>query len=180
MMLQKWMLTGLLALPSIVAAQGGWHDQQGHPLPETSTSKSRGGLAVALLVTADKDWQAKWNTAPSTIPTFTVAHEVKPGGALFILTLLSNPKVDSTSGMTDVTCDFVVSKPDGSDSVREADIPCFKTHLPGPPTNVYLSTASMKYTRDPGDPPGIWQVNVTVKDHLRDVEIPLQTSFVVH
>ena len=81
--------------------------------------------------------------------------------------------------MTDITCDFAVVRPDGTDSVRQQDLPCLKIR-PGDPGNVYLSNASMTYTDDPGDPRGVWQVTVTVKDHVRNISIPLHSSFVVH
>lgn len=178
-MLRRW-LTGLVAASlSLSASAQFWHDRSGKPIPETEAMKSRDGLGAALLITPDKDWQAKWNTAPETTPHFDQTREVRPGGALFILTFVSNVKVDPASGMTDITCDFAVVRPDGTDSVRQQDLPCLKIR-PGDPGNVYLSNASMTYTDDPGDPRGVWQVTVTVKDHVRNISIPLHSSFVVH
>lgn len=166
------------SLPALASAQF-WHDPSGKPIPETEAVKSRDGLGAALLITPDKDWQAKWQTAPDTTPRFNQTREVGPGGVLFILTLVSNLKVDPVSGMTDITCDLEVVRPDGTDSVRERDLPCLRIQ-PGDPGNVYLSNASIKYTADPGDPRGKWQVTVTVKDQVRKVSIPLHSSFVVH
>lgn len=152
---------------------------QGNPVPESDSSKSRGGFSATILVTPDQDWQEKWDTPPETVPHFSTASEVGPDGELYILTFLANPMVDESSGMTDVACDFIVLRPDGSDSVRELDMPCFKVKLPGDPRSVYLSTASLKYIAEPSDPRGTWLVMVTVKDRLREVEVPLRTSFVV-
>ena len=173
------LFAGLLFVTGSASAQFGWHDPAGTLIPENGAMKSRDGLGAALLMTPDRDWQAKWNTAPQTIPRFNQSRDVGAGGALFILTLLSNVKVDPSSGMTDVTCDFAVVRPDGSDSVRQRDLPCLKIR-PGDPGNVYLSNASMTYTADPGDLRGVWQVDVTVRDHVRNVSIPLHSSFVVH
>lgn len=150
----------------------------GNPIPETSSAKSKDGFNAALLVTPDKDWQEKWNTPTETVPYFTEAKEVQAGGELFILTFLSNPSVN-TSGMTDVTCDFIVARPDGSKSVNELGMPCFKVALTSNPKYVYLSAASLKYVAEPTDPRGTWIVHITIKDNLRNIEIPLETSFLV-
>jgi len=169
----------MVASLSVSASAQFWHDRLGKPIPETEAMKSRDGLGAALLITPDKDWQAKWQTAPDTTPRFDQTREVGPGGVLFILTFVSNLKVDPVSGMTDITCDFAVVRPDKTESVRERDLPCL-TIRPGDPGNVYLSNAAITYTADPGDPRGAWQVAVTVKDHVRNVSIPLHSSFVVH
>lgn len=151
---------------------------QGNPIPETDSAKSKGDFSATLIVTPDKDWQEKWNTPPDTVPHFSEAREVTEGGELFILTFLSNPMADA-SGLTDVACDLVVSRPDGSQSDSERDIPCFKVDFPINPNNVYLSAASIKYVAEPTDLRGTWTVNVLMKDRVRGVEIPLKASFVV-
>lgn len=179
MKLAPLLLPLLLAFPAASMADDGWIDMQGNPVPESDSAKSREGFSATVLVTADQDWQQKWDTPPETIPHFTTAREVGPGGELFVLTFLANPLVDADSGMTDVACDFVVLRPDGSESTRELDMPCFKVKLPGDPRSVFLSAASIKYVEEPTDLRGMWSVRVTVKDRLRGVEIPLRTSFVV-
>lgn len=172
-------LVGLLLFPLPSVAQSGWVDMKGKPVAETDSAKSRDGFSATLVITPDQDWQQKWDTPPETIPRFSEADEVGPDGELFILTFLSNPKVDSASGMTDVACDFVILRPDGSDSTRERDLPCFTVKLPGDPRSVYLSSAALKYVAEPTDQRGRWIVSVTVKDRLRGVVIPLSASFVV-
>ncbi|MBF6023127.1 hypothetical protein [Lysobacter niastensis] len=168
----------LLLFSLTASAQSGWRDMEGNALPETSASKSKDGFSATLLVTPDQDWQEKWNTPPETVPHFSTATEVSEGGELYILTFLANPKVDE-AGMVDVACDFVVSRPDGKPSVEERDMPCFNGNLSTTPTSVFLSTASLKYVAEPSDPRGTWKVDVTVKDRVRGVAIPLHTSFVV-
>ena len=165
--------------PFAVMAQNGWRDMDGAPIPESESRKSRDGFSATVIVTPDQDWQEKWNTPPETIPYFSEENEVNAGGELFILTFLSNPATDS-AGNTDVTCDFVVTRPDGSRSVAETDLPCFRGVLQGDPHNVYLSGASLKYVAEPEDPRGTWTVDVVVKDHHRAVQVPLRTSFVVN
>ncbi|WP_440224232.1 hypothetical protein ACQQ2N_03195 [Dokdonella sp. MW10] len=168
-----------LAFFSLAAsAQSGWRDMSGNPLPDTDSAKSKDGFSASLLITPDKDWQERWAAPPETVPGFSTSDEVSAGGELFILTFLANPMLDA-SGMTDVACDFVVSRPDGSRSVEEFDMPCFKAELTTDPASVYLSTASLTYVAEPTDPRGIWAVKVVVKDRMRGVSIPLRTTFVV-
>ncbi|WP_296248377.1 hypothetical protein [uncultured Stenotrophomonas sp.] len=179
MKIRSLWLVGLLLLPLPSVAQSGWVDMKGKPVPETDSAKSREGFSATLVITPDQDWRQKWDTPPETIPRFSEADEVGADGELFILTFLSNPKVDSASGMTDVACDFVILRPDGSYSTKERDLPCFVVKLQGDPRNVYLSTAALKYVAEPTDQRGKWAVSVTVKDRFRGVEIPLNASFVV-
>ena len=170
------LLTSLL--PLAATAQDGWRSMDGTPIPESESRKSRNGFSATLIVTPDQDWQEKWNTPPETIPHFSEADEVHAGEELFILTFLSNPGMDG-SRSTDVTCDFAVTRPDGSRSIAETDLPCFRTTLQGDPHNVYLSGAALTYIAEPDDPRGTWTVDVVIKDHHRAVDLPLRTSFVV-
>lgn len=168
----------LLLLSFAAAAQSGWKDGKDDPLSDSDAAKSKDGFSATLIITSDQDWLEKWNTSPETIPHFTEGREVAEGGELAILAFLANPKVDA-SGMTDVACDFVVTRPDGSKSTEELDMPCFKVKLTADPAQVYLSAASLKYVAEPTDLRGTWNVSVTVKDRHRNVALPLRASFVV-
>jgi hypothetical protein len=172
------LMCSLALVPCVVLAQSGWRDMQGNPLPETAASKSSKGFSGSLVVTPDRDWQEKWNTSPETVPHFSEAKRAKAGEELYILAFLSNPGVDS-AGMANVTCDFIVARPDGSRSVDEMDAPCFVTELTTEPTQVYLSSVWLKYVAEPSDPRGSWTVSIVLKDKVRGVELPLETSFVV-
>ncbi|MGM9514821.1 hypothetical protein ACS5PK_11255 [Roseateles sp. DB2] len=166
----------LLGLSAGASSQSGWRDMNGVALPESDNAKTRQGFSASLIITPDKDWQEKWNTPPETVPSFRTASEVSDGGELFILTFLSNPQLDAT-GMTDVSCDFRVQRPDGSLSADEHGLPCFRVQLKTDPRHVYLSTASMVFVAEPSDVRGTWRVEVTVTDRQRQVSIPLQSSF---
>ena len=170
--------TALLLCPINAMAQAGWHDMDGKPIPDSPSLKSNGGFGAMVLVTPDKDWQEKWNTPPETAPRFREATDVEAGGELFILSFLVNPGVDA-SGMANVTCDFMVVRPDGSKSTDTTDMPCFVTKLASDPRSVYLSAASLKYVAEPADPRGVWKVRITMRDNVRGVTLPLETSFTV-
>ncbi len=165
-------------LPLAVMAQSGWRTMDGTSIPESESRKSRDGFSATVIVTPDQDWQQKWETPPATIPQFSEADEVHAGDELFILTFLSNPGIDD-AGNTNVTCDFTVTRPDGSRSVEEVDLPCFRVTLQGDPRNVYLSAASLKYVAEPDDLRGTWVVDIVVNDQHRAVQLPLRTAFLV-
>jgi len=170
------LLLALLALPAL--GQEGWKDAKGQPAPNTESRKSVGGFGGSLIVTSDADWQAKWQTPSDTVPHFTEAKTVARGKQVFVLTFFANPLLDSR-GSADVRCDIDVVRPNGTTSIHQVDAPCFKGPLQGPPTYLYLSNAVIGFTGDPGDPAGEWIVRVSIKDNVRQVAVPLRTSFVL-
>lgn len=165
-----------LLLPLAAQAQSGWRNDAGDMLPDTASSKARDGFAASMIITADADWQQKWETPPEVAPRFELADEVGQGGELYILAFLSNPQLDADS-MADVSCDLRITRPDGSLSGDEHDLPCFKTRLTADPTHVYLSTVGVKFTAEATDPRGTWTVDIHVTDNHRKVTLPLQSSF---
>lgn len=169
----------VLLLPLAAQAQGGWRNQEGAVLPDTSSSKSADGFAASMIITADPDWQKKWETPPDVTPRFELSHDVSAGGELYILAFLSNPQLDAGS-MADVTCDLRISRPDGSLSSDEHDLPCFKTQLTADPTHVYLATVGVKFVAEPSDPRGTWTVEINVRDNQRKVTLPLRSTFELH
>jgi len=78
------LLLVLMAAP-VEAEDGLWKDNQGNHVPDTASRKSVNGVGGWLLVTSDKDWEAKWNTSPDTIPNFNEAHTVVVEKSLHIL-----------------------------------------------------------------------------------------------
>ncbi|MCF7749132.1 hypothetical protein KQ945_00140 [Bacillus subtilis subsp. subtilis] len=165
-----------LLLPLAVSAQAPSPDGQVTMMPDTSASATRDGFSAAMIITADPDWQKQWETPADVTPAFTLATEMRVGGALYILVFLSNPSLDDQR-MTDVSCDLRVTRPDGQASGEERDVSCFKTALSGDPAHVYLSTVGVKFDAEPGDPPGTWTVAINVRDNLRGITVPLQSSF---
>ena len=170
------LLAATTPAPAPTPETGGWQDGNGNAIADTPATKSKDGFGAMLLVAADADWEAKWNTPREVSPHFSEAHEVGAGGKLFILTFLINPGVNS-QGETDVECDIVVLRPDGSASVDEKDAACFKVKLSMDPRSVFLSNGRMEFLAEPGDPPGTWRIRVVMKDRVKGVELPLEAAF---
>lgn len=159
------------------ADNGAWHDEQGKPRPDTPSHKFVNGFGGMLLVTPDKDWQRKWETPSLVVPRFNEAHTVLKGGQLFILIFFSNPAVTS-DGEADISCRLEVVRPNGTFSIQQ-DAVCWQGPLTGPVTQVFLAAPSLAFVGDPPDPVGEWVVRVVLKDNIRRVTVPLQTTFVL-
>ena len=150
--------------------------RDGKPVPNSDAMKSINGFGGWLVVTPDLDWEAKWNTSPETIPSFSEAKDVSYGEALTILTFYINPKTNAT-GQLEVFCDIKVTRPDGSSSVNANGVQCAAGKLQGAAHNIRLSSAVIKYVGERSDPPGEWIVEVKLTDKVRGTTIPLKTRF---
>lgn len=169
-------LIGLLVSAPVQSQSGYWRDSAGKPLAETESMRSKDGFAGSLLATTDEDWEQKWNTPPETKPSFTQASKVPYGKKVFILTFFANPKLDDL-GNASVLCDLQISSPAGKVELEQRDMTCFSGQINGSPHNLYLSGPVIAFAGDPGDPPGVWAVQVLLRDAQRHVELPLRTTF---
>ena len=138
--------------------------------------KSKNDFAASLLATTDEDWENKWNTPPDTKPNFNKAGVVPYGKKVFVLSFYANPKPDY-AGNVNVRCDLMITAPTGKVSLQQKDLACFSGRIAGSPYNLYLSAPVITFTGDLGDPPGTWTVQVTMRDDVRKVALPLKTTF---
>ena len=170
------LLLCLLLASFSVAEENGWKDETGKAAPDTEARKTKQGFGGWLVVTPDADWEKKWQTPPETIPKFTTSDTVAKGQQLTILILFVNPAVDK-DGNADVTCDLQSIRPDGSLSINEKGVVCFRGKLQGDPHNLRLALPVIKYVGEAKDLPGKWTIRVTLIDNKRRVRLPLKTSF---
>lgn len=167
---------GLLLASQSIAQSAYWRDESGNPKAETDAMKSSNGFAGSLLATTDEDWQKKWNTPPESKPNFNRADAIFYGKKVFILSFFANPKPDD-AGVVNVRCDFTITAPTGAVTLRRKDMTCFSGRLKGGPYNMHLSEPVIAFSADPGDPLGVWTVQVNLRDGVRNVELALRTSF---
>ena len=168
---------GVAALLSASApTEGVWKDESGRPARETESQKSSKNFGGWLVVTSDADWKEKWQTPPETTPHFTTADTVKKGERLWILIFFVNPGVDAEHN-ADVTCNIQTIRPDGSFSIDQKNVVCFRGKVEGDPHILRLAAPVIGYVGEEKDPMGKWQVRVTLKDNRRQVGLPLKTSF---
>ncbi|HEY2346731.1 MAG TPA: hypothetical protein VGH80_12790 [Xanthomonadaceae bacterium] len=134
------------------------------------------GFGGWVVVTSDANWQAKWETPSTTMPSFTVARDLARGKKAFVLIFFANPQLDR-AGQANVTCDIELTRPDGSASMKQSDAVCFSGQLGSDAHATYLSTQVIGFVGNPGDPAGTWRVKVTLKDNNRHDSVPAQASF---
>lgn len=153
-----------------------WRLSDGSKAPDTKSKKSVNSFGGWLVVTPDIDWEEKWNTPRENVPSFTVAEEVMLGEELTILPFFANPKLDQSSSIN-ILCDIKLTRPDGSFPIKEQDVPCAQWTLEVDPMAIFLTQTVIKYIGEEGDQFGEWTVHFNIKDAIRNVSIPLETSF---
>lgn len=153
-----------------------WYSSDGEKAPNTKNQKSVSGFGGWLLVTPDRDWAEKWNTPREDVPNFSEAEEVVIGEELTILPFFANPRLDQALNIN-ISCDIKIRRPDGSFSINEVNVPCAQWKLEVDPMTIFLTQTVIKYVGEAGDPFGKWIVYFNIKDNIRGVSIPLETSF---
>lgn len=166
----------LIAGPLGAEQHPGWRDQSGRPAPDSDAMQSKNGFGGWLVVTPDRDWKEKWDTSPETIPRFTTSERVAKGQRLTILIFFVNPGIDA-DGAADITADLQSLRPDGSFSINEKDVVCYRGKVEGSPSNVRLSAPVIEYVGEEKDPVGRWEIRVKLKDNRRGISLPLRTTF---
>ena len=169
-------IASLLATGHAQSQSSFWRDSAGKPIAETDFMKSKNDFGGSLLATTDENWEKKWNTPAETKPNFNKAGAVPYGKKVFILSFFANPKLDQ-HGNAKVRCDLQISSPTGKVALSQKNIVCFAGQIRGSLSNMYLSAPVIAFSGDPGDPPGIWVVEVMLRDEVRNVNLPLRTSF---
>ena len=144
--------------------------------PPASNTKTVAGFSGMLIVTPDKDWVAKWNTSPESIPYVASGATVKKGGDLFVITMFSNPQLDA-SGAASISMDIDVVRPDGGSSSHAENAVCVQGKVDV--RSLYRCLQVVEFTNEPADPTGKWSVRILLKDDVRKVSIPLSMEFVV-
>lgn len=153
-----------------------WFKDDGQIAPNRENQKAISGFGAWLLVTPDKNWEEKWNTPYENVPYFSEAENVEIGQELTILPFFANPKLDDNRAF-EIVCDIQVKQPDGTFSIDEKNIPCASGQLNIDPKTIFLTQTVIKYIGEQGDPYGLWSIHFVMKDQLRGVSIPLETSF---
>lgn len=171
---------GKLLFKHKVPAQGNstWRNSNGEPTSEKESMKSKDDFGGLLLATTDDDWEQKWNTPPENKPKFTKAGSVPYGKNIYILTFFANPKLDQ-QGKAEVRCDLRLLDPTGHVALQKKNTICYAGALQGSPYAQRLSAPILAFSGEPGDPDGTWSIEVILRDTVRQVELPLRTTFVL-
>jgi hypothetical protein len=174
--LVTFVILAAIACSVASGAESVWKDGNGKPMADEPSRKSVSGFGGWLVVTPDTDWEAKWKTPRDVTPAFTTSDEVHVGETLTILIFYVGPR-DSAGGTIDIRCDLKVTRPDGSASVDEKGLACGTGSLQGPASDLRLSELIVQYVGEPGDPLGLWTVEVTLRDANAEKSVSLRTGF---
>lgn len=171
------------ATPTVSAPEAelsfSWRGKDGQAIPDTANRKSKNNFAAQLFLTEDKDLWHQWAVLPSSVaPRITpIGPFVKRNTPVFIVLIFANPKVDE-KGDVKVTCDITITKPDGK--ISHPPKPIGRQGKFGKPsTNLQLGYPQIGYGVENSDPKGEYTVEGLVRDHNRNVEMKLRTSFTV-
>jgi hypothetical protein len=153
-----------------------WRDQRGQRAPDTEARKSEGGFGGWLVITPDQDWEAKW-AVPDELatPAFNEAETLRFGETVVALIFIVNP-LPNAEGNVNVRCDLRVTRPNGSVSVDQKDLACLEGPLLGNPFNIRVGLPTLQFVGEPGDAPGTWVFEVTVRDVQRAKALNLRSS----
>jgi len=67
--------------------------------------------------------------------------------------------------------------PDGKSAVHQVDAVCYRGPIEGGPYNLYLSETVISVKAGPTDALGAWTYRMALKDNLRNIVLPLKTTF---
>ncbi len=172
--LQRTLAVLLLSLSTSAHAADSWQ-KDGKPTANTASMKSKAGFGAQLFLTQDTGVFQKWNTLePPKIAPVTLARRDLP---VLTVLLFAGPGVGS-SGHTNVTCDFIAYKPDGSVYGKQLEAVVWKRELPAH-SGIQLSEGYMGIRIEPKDPAGTYKVEARVHDHIKKVDFVLKTAFQV-
>jgi len=153
-----------------------WLSRINRPMQAMQYYPVENGFQAWLLITADQNWREKWDSPQEEIPRFTETDSVRLGGSISILTFYANPSVKDDNTLL-LHCDIRMLYPDGTVSFAQNDIVCGDGERRGKPSNVRLSYAIIDFFAEIDDPPGVWTVEVDLRDMNSGKTLQLRKQF---
>jgi len=150
-----------------------WRDSDGKSTPDTANMKAKDGFGGQFILSSNEGIYADW-AKPET-PRIDVASKLAVGELLVPVVIFVNPKKDK-DGSIDVTYDLRIYKPDGSLAREISGIVCAKGVFNAPQFNLQLSQSEAKWGAEATDPLGTWTFKLLLKDNVRGIGLPLETS----
>ena len=152
--------------------------KDGKPAADTPNIKSKNGFGARLHLTQNAQFFEDWNKPGTPNLTELKNNKAHRNVPLFSAILFVDPGTDS-KGSVDVTYDMVIRKPDGSIYGEQKNAVGLKGKFVVPAHDLQLAQERMGIRIDNQDPPGTYTVEVTVRDHIKKVELSLKATFQV-
>jgi hypothetical protein len=150
--------------------------KDGKAAPNTPSMKSKNGFGAQLFLTENAQLFQDWNK-PET-PKITPVEKARRNIPILTVILFVEPGTDAT-GNANVTCDIVVRKPDGGIYGKQKDTVVWRHKYLAHSHALQLSEGYMGIRIEPKDPSGTYTVDVIVRDHIKNIQLPLKTTFEV-
>ena len=148
--------------------------ENGKPISNRLNVKTVNGFGVMLFLTDNS--QLFDSRTTSKTPNLNPMGKVQRGTPVYTALLLSAPGLDATHA-ADLTFDLRVRKPDGTIFAETKNAICWKGRYDAPEHHLQLSKGHIQII--PEGSPGIYTVEITVKDRIKNVELPVQATFEV-
>ena len=174
--LQRTLMSAILMVCAASQAEDFVWRKDGKPIADTDTQKARDGFGAMLLLIDDPKFFEDWKKPePPRLTTVTNATRMVPIHATVIFAGAARNK----NGEANVTCDVTIRKPDGSVYGQRKGL--VATDGPGTlsPTTLQLARERLAVRIEPHDPSGTYRVEVTVRDKVRKIDLPLTQQFTV-
>jgi hypothetical protein len=167
----------VVVLVGCFSAQGAesWQ-KDGKAARNTASMKSQNGFGAQLFLTENAKVFQDWNK-PET-PKITPVEKARRNVPILTVILFAEPGTD-TAGNANVTCDIVVRKPDGEIYGQQKDTVVWRHKYLAHSHALQLSEGYMGIRIEPKDPSGTYTVEVIVRDHIKNIQLPLKTTFEV-
>ena len=150
--------------------------ENGKPVSAKPNMNSAGGFGVMLVLTDNpRLFEGRKKQEPLNLEPLTKAHRGVP---IQTLLFLSDPGVDA-AGAADVIFDITVHKPGGGILAQSKDAVCWLGKYDGAAHGLLLSKGRMTIQINPEDPSGAYAVEITVRDRVKKVVLPVKTTFEV-
>ncbi len=159
---------GLVA-SAYAASPGVWYDGD-KEAPDRPHQKAKKGFGVQLLLTKDETFFKAWESpAP---PKLEIAKTAMGGDSVYSVLLFFGAGKDK-SGKAKVTFSGQVTAPDGKILKKFKDAVALDGPYRGSEYDLSLSAAYVGFQMARKEGKGIYTLEITVTDHVKDVSIPL-------
>jgi hypothetical protein len=162
-----------LSLCSLQAAAQ-WNEN-GAPLPDTPSTKSKDGFGAMLLLSDEpnrfvEEWQS---TPPDHRPTLRTTDRAPRNRQVVAFLFFSGCR--PANGACDCSVDFTVVRPDGSTYAERSNLELWRGKAPTPGSILQLSVANLAITIETRDPLGTYTIKAKVKDNVAGTVLELTT-----
>jgi hypothetical protein len=158
------------------AAEAGWIDKQGNPIPDSDNMKSVGELIAQLIITDNEAQVFKnWGT-PSESVYFPTADKIKRNKIITALVVFGGCATDE-KGNCDLRMKITVFQPDGAVYSKLPVMEVWSGKPPPPNRSLGLSADYMRVIIENNEPLGTYRVETKVSDMISGESMVLSSHF---